>query len=31
MRPSLDFIGVERHSEVEYECENVAFGDIESH
>jgi hypothetical protein len=30
-RPSLDFTGVERHSEVEYECENIAFGDIESH
>ena len=31
MRPILDFIGVERHSEGEYECENIAFGDIESH
>jgi hypothetical protein len=28
---NLDFTGVERHFEVDYECENIAFGDIESH
>jgi hypothetical protein len=28
---SLDFTGVERHSEADYDCENIAFGDIESY
>jgi len=28
---SLDFTGVERHSEGDYECENIAFGDIRSY
>jgi hypothetical protein len=26
---SLDFTGVERHSEGDYQCEDIAFGDIE--
>ena len=28
---SLDFTGVERHSEGDYECENIDFGDIGSY